>query len=219
MKFSEFIEKTIDSSWGEVNDFCEDIRNKDMLYRFENINSKDDVLFESYTICDKGYFLQAAINAWCEFKELNRPIPNFDDWYWYNKFEKTLEKKSFLALKEDLGDEVFDYFPQYKKRFFIEQRIKRSLRSRLYTFMKGKNKNSSFKYVGCNFEQLKNHFESKFTKGMTWENYGKWHIDHIKPCALFNLTIEKEIYECFNYTNLQPLWAKDNLSKGAKWEI
>ena len=58
----------------------------------------------------------------------------------------------------------------------------------------------------------------KFVSGMSWENYGKWHIDHIKPCASFNLLEEDEQKKCFHYTNLQPLWAKDNLKKGGKYE-
>ena len=52
---------------------------------------------------------------------------------------------------------------------------------------------------------------------MTWENHGVWHIDHIKPCCQFNLIDEEEQKKCFHYTNLQPLWAKDNLSKGGKY--
>jgi DNA/RNA endonuclease G (NUC1) len=48
---------------------------------------------------------------------------------------------------------------------------------------------------------------------MTWENYGKWHIDHIKPCANFNLSNDDEQKLCFHYTNMQPLWAIDNQRK------
>jgi hypothetical protein len=51
---------------------------------------------------------------------------------------------------------------------------------------------------------------------MSWSNYGAWHIDHIKACAKFDLTIDSQQRECFNYTNLQPLWAKENIAKGAK---
>ena len=73
-------------------------------------------------------------------------------------------------------------------------------------------------FLGCTREDLTTHLEGLFQDGMTWDNYGDWHIDHIKPCSKFDLSTEKAQAECFHYTNLQPLWAKDNLSKGAKWE-
>jgi hypothetical protein len=71
--------------------------------------------------------------------------------------------------------------------------------------------------LGCSVEELKAHLSSKFTKGMSFKNYGKWHIDHIKPCAKFDLSKASEQYKCFHYTNLQPLWAKDNLEKSDKF--
>lgn len=76
---------------------------------------------------------------------------------------------------------------------------------------------SSLSLTGCkNWNELKIYLESKFVDGMTWNNMGKWHIDHIKPCSKFDLTDLKQIKKCFHYTNLQPLWAKDNLSKSNK---
>ena len=65
-------------------------------------------------------------------------------------------------------------------------------------------------------KQLKQHLKKQFKKGMSWDNYGKWHIDHIKPCASFNLDDTEEQRRCFNFSNLQPLWVKDNLQKGSK---
>lgn len=53
---------------------------------------------------------------------------------------------------------------------------------------------------------------------MSWENYGEWHIDHIKPCAVFNLDLRSEQIACFRWSNLQPLWGADNQRKGAKWQ-
>ena len=67
-----------------------------------------------------------------------------------------------------------------------------------------------------NIESYKKYLEAKFQNGMDWTNYGEWHIDHIIPCAKFNLTNPEEQKKCFHYTNTQPLWAKDNLSKGSK---
>lgn len=71
--------------------------------------------------------------------------------------------------------------------------------------------------IGCSIEQLLEHLESQFQDGMTWDNYGEWHIDHIKPCAMFDFTKEEDQRECFHYTNLQPLWAEDNLRKSDKY--
>lgn len=70
--------------------------------------------------------------------------------------------------------------------------------------------------TGCELNVLKEFLESKFKQGMSWENHGEWHIDHIKPCCKFDLEDEEEQKKCFHYTNLQPLWAKENLSKGGK---
>jgi hypothetical protein len=77
---------------------------------------------------------------------------------------------------------------------------------------------SAVRDLGCSFEKLKRHLESQFQPGMTWKNYGLhgWHIDHIKPLVLFDLTNRKQFLEACNYKNLQPLWAKENLSKKGK---
>ena len=72
------------------------------------------------------------------------------------------------------------------------------------------------KLVGCSIDQLKQHLEFQFKPGMTWNNYGKWHVDHKKPCASFDLSKPSEQRKCFNWKNLQPLWAEENLSKGAR---
>jgi len=73
--------------------------------------------------------------------------------------------------------------------------------------------------IGCTVEQLRQHLEAQFTEGMSWDNYGRdgWHIDHIRPCAGFDLTDPEQQQQCFHYTNLQPLWAADNIRKGAVW--
>lgn len=93
-------------------------------------------------------------------------------------------------------------------------RLKKVLSSKLSQELSGirKTRNSQ-KLLGCSIDKLRECLESKFQPGMSWNNYGEWHIDHIKPCRSFDLSIESEQLKCFHYTNLQPLWAKDNLSK------
>jgi hypothetical protein len=70
--------------------------------------------------------------------------------------------------------------------------------------------------IGCNIKFLKKYLKKQFKSGMSWSNYGKWHIDHIIPCIKFDLRKESEQRKCFNYSNLQPLWAEDNRRKGNK---
>jgi hypothetical protein len=69
--------------------------------------------------------------------------------------------------------------------------------------------------TGCSVDFLRQHLEAQWKPGMTWENYGiyGWHIDHKRPCASFDLTNPTKRAECFHFSNLQPLWAEDNLSK------
>lgn len=97
-------------------------------------------------------------------------------------------------------------------------RISTRLRSRLGAALKRcPKKGSAIRDLGCSIEQLKIYLASKFSHGMSWENYGRngWHIDHIKPLSLFDLTDANELRAACHFTNLQPLWALDNIRKGA----
>lgn len=100
----------------------------------------------------------------------------------------------------------------------VEYRITRYLRNRLRDALAGKTKSApTLLLLGCPVEYLKNHLESLFQSGMSWDNYGDWHIDHIIPCAHFDLTEDEDQKRCFHWTNLQPLWAKDNREKSDKF--
>lgn len=101
----------------------------------------------------------------------------------------------------------------------IKYRLLCSLRTRIGKVLNGTNKSAStLKLLGCSLSDFRNYYESKFTKGMTWAKVmnGEIHCDHISPCASFDLTKASEQKKCFHYTNLQPLWALDNLQKGSK---
>jgi hypothetical protein len=95
----------------------------------------------------------------------------------------------------------------------------KTMRSRIATAMKRYAKGytktgSSMKYLGCTAIELCRYIEAMFRPRMTWHNYGKaWHLDHVIPCASFDLTQEHERHRAFHYTNLQPLWAKENIRK------
>lgn len=100
-------------------------------------------------------------------------------------------------------------------------KIKCTVRNRLKKFLKIKTinrKTKTFDIIGCDSEFLKKHIENHFTDGMTWNNYGLkgWHIDHKIP--LDSVKTEDDVYKLCHYTNLQPLWWKDNIEKGNKIE-
>lgn len=97
-----------------------------------------------------------------------------------------------------------------------EFRILFNLRRRVRSALKGMHKSEQTrKLIGCSISKLRKHIESQFQAGMNWGNYGDWHLDHIKPCASFDLKNSEQQMACFNYKNLQPLWASDNLKKGS----
>ena len=101
-----------------------------------------------------------------------------------------------------------------KQRATVEGKIKDNLRSRLWGALKqNKKSKKTMELLGCSITFLRSYLEAQFTEGMTWSNI---HIDHIRPCASFDLTDPEQQRECFHYSNLQPLFAIDNMKKGAK---
>jgi len=111
-----------------------------------------------------------------------------------------------------------EWYREYKRNYRRKHRLKYNLSRGLWGCLSGKlKKTRTLNYVGCSLEELWLHLESKFTEGMTRENYGSWHVDHKIPLNAFDFTgsnYEEQLSIAWNYTNLQPLWAKDNFSKG-----
>jgi len=120
---------------------------------------------------------------------------------WYEKNKKKLFKKIKKRRRTD---------PSF--------RMLNNLRRRIVLSLKGNSKSANtLKLLGIpNIEFLWFHLEKSFKPGMTRKNHGKWHIDHIIPCASFDLSKPKEQIKCFHYTNLQALWAHENISKGSR---
>ena len=162
-----------------------------------------------------------------EYREANKEKrkQQYDKWYSKNREERLKRRKKW---REENKEKLAKYRKDNKhiSREFYQRhknnplfRLKSSVRSRIRIAITNQrlNKNTSTaKMLGCTWEELKQHLESKFTEGMKWDNYGEWHVDHIKPLSLANT--EEEMIKLNHYTNLQPLWAKDNLSKGSKYD-
>lgn len=96
-------------------------------------------------------------------------------------------------------------------------RLRAATAARVWAALNGRSDGRLFSRLGYSIEDLVEHLESKFQDGMTWENYGKWHVDHKKPCVLFDQSDPIQFSACWALDNLQPLWAQDNIKKGAKY--
>jgi len=137
------------------------------------------------------------------------------EYYQKNKQAFTRRRRKWYKENRELTTERNK--EKYKKDPLFKIAI--LLRGRLRHAMVGNLKAASTReLLGCAYKHARQHIESQFTEGMSWDNHGMhgWHIDHIIPCASFDLIDPAQQRECFHYTNLQPLWAKDNLAKGDK---
>lgn len=111
---------------------------------------------------------------------------------------------------------------RYNEKILKEpkERIRRAISKGVVRGLLGKKSKRTFDALPYTVEELMSHLESLFQEGMTWDNYGEWEIDHVKPHVMFDYkTMEcPAFYECWALDNLQPLWAEDNRSKGSLYE-
>ena len=145
----------------------------------------------------------------------------------FNKYAKKYSqenKEKILIKSKKYYQENREMISEYRKKRYntdINFKITSNLRTRFKLALKNNAKSgSAVKNLGCTIEEFKKYFESLFTEGMTWEKVfdGSIHIDHKRPLASFDLSKPEEQTKACHYTNLQPLWAVDNLKKSDKWE-
>lgn len=124
----------------------------------------------------------------------------------YKENHRKWRLEHYQKMKEENGPE------------FIQHKIKSNIGRRIREILGQKKSERCADYVGCSLEDLRSHIEKTFVEGMTWDNYGsEWHIDHKIPCAAFDMDDSLEQRACWHYTNLQALWARDNIIKKDKF--
>jgi hypothetical protein len=209
-----------------------------------NITYKEDIMkkiTKKCLNCDKELVNVGYAKKRCDL--CNREYRKL---YWSIREQNPKRKQSNIKrakkFAENNPEKVKEYGIKYRTgksrdKYLLKKKINRTkrydtdintklgeiLRSRLWAALKkqGLKKNhSAMELTGCSKEELIEYLESQFSKGMTWENwslYG-WHIDHIRPVSSYDLSDPAQVKECFHYSNLQPLWAIDNLKKSDSWE-
>ena len=145
--------------------------------------------------------------AYISAKDYNSKYPEKvakckNNWYKNNK-EQVFKIHYDYVKKRKKSD------PEFKLSLAIRARFKQAIK---HSWLRGK----TLSYLGCSISEYKKYLESKFQPGMTWENYGEWHIDHILPLCSFNLKDELEVSKACHFSNTQPLWALDNLKKSSR---
>lgn len=126
--------------------------------------------------------------------------------------KKMIEIRKRNAHKKGLREKLAMQDPMVKLIKTLRCRTRSAIRDNRAT-----KSATTLELLGSSVAYARKHLESQFVDGMSWDNHGEWHIDHIRPCASFDLTDPDQQKECFNYKNLQPLWAEDNLSKSDRW--
>ena len=179
------------------------IKKQNEIIRIENLKKASKKYLESLPKLTEEQKKQRRYESGKRYREKNK--------------DKILNNKNKYIRSKEGKIKAAEW--QSKMMSNIGFRINKNLRGRVYVALKrGCKSDTTMNLLGCTIDEFKMYFESLFTDGMSWEKYmeGGIHIDHIKPCISFDLTKEEEQRKCFHYTNLQPLWAIDNLKKGTK---
>lgn len=133
-------------------------------------------------------------------------------------YQKNVEERLFYAKQyRENNKEKRNEYEKHRKKTDKIFKLKHLVRNRISKFLKIKRftkKHSTFELIGCTPKELKIYLEQKFTNGMSWDNQGEWHIDHKIPLA--SAKSEEELYKLCHFTNLQPMWAAENIKKGSK---
>jgi len=218
-KSSNYFSKLTNNNDG-LDNYCKDCskqKNKEKKNRVKTPVIIDETITKVCRVCNNEKKLS-------EYRVTRKSSDNFNHiciectpkGTWNKEKEKASQKKYRMNNPEKMKDK---YRKQGKN---INRRVRDSLNHRISEALftkKVTKRNKTFEYVGCDIEFFRKWIEHQFIKDMSWENYGNWHLDHVKPCCSFDLSKEDDVKKCFSWKNIQPLWANDNIIKNNKIDI
>jgi len=194
------------------------LKNKEKISKYAKIHGKE------YRLKNKEYFIAYRLRNKAHRIE------------WISKNKERVQKKhrEYISKNRDYwlqwdrdrrrnrSPEARAHHNKYKRAYRKMRcekdpsfKLRQQLASRIWSALKGSQKSAhTMELIGCTVEELWIHLESQFKRGMTRSNYGIWHCDHIQACAKFDLADPAQQRICFHWSNLQPLWATDNIKKG-----
>jgi hypothetical protein len=172
----------------------------------------------------KIYYSKNKVKLTIKSKKYRKENPNkikilHRKYYLAHKLEYSLQRKKWRKENISRVHETTRVYKRNKWKNNIQFKLSESLRNRLHDALKNNYKKGMvLEHLGCTIPELKIHLEKQFQPGMTWGNWAQfgWHVDHIIPLDTFDLTDEKQLSQVCHYTNLQPMWWLENLSKSKK---
>lgn len=212
---------------------CSKCKQEKKVCEFGNSKSSKDGLLYCCKKCNNKRSVEYRKNNPEKVLEITRNWTAKNPEWVYNRHKKWRDENRELAneIKRDWLNKNPEKRKQYRENYKPRKREQRKERRNtdpifnLTNRMRGRLRkyliilniaktNKTFEIVGCSPQFLKEHLEKQFIDGMTWENRSEWHIDHKIP--LSSAKTEEELYKLCHYTNLQPLWAEENLKKSNK---
>lgn len=185
---------------------CNLEKTEDSFYFRKNRNKYSTICKDCAKTNSKDKYIKNRYNILEQKKEYRKnnsaKISKYGKKWREDNKQKILENNRFYKKKKRETDIIF--------------RLHCNISSSISRCVKRKTTTQYLKTFGYTIDNLVEHLESLFEKGMNWENYGKWHIDHIYPVSKFNLEDEEQLKRCWALDNLQPLWDLDNIKKGNK---
>lgn len=141
-----------------------------------------------------------------------------------NKDKVSQQRKEYRTKNQHSLNEYFREYRLTNPNHRLAQNLRNNLNKKLTQINVSKD-SSTIQLLGCTINEFRSYLEKLWLPNMSWDNYGvyknqgtrTWHIDHIKPCSLFDLTDIKQQKECFHYSNMQPMWADENIAKSNKY--
>jgi hypothetical protein len=185
---------------------------------FEKNKNKMEIYYKNYREENKEKIKTLRQNKKDELKEYTKQWRENNKEYNKKYYENNKNKiKQYYNKNKEKINKYQNIYQKQKREINPLYKLITNIRTRIYMSLKAKGytkKSKTFETLGCSYEDFKQHLERQFTKGMTWDNLGQWHLDHIIPVSLAK--DEQELIRLNHYTNFQPLWAKDNLEKHNK---
>jgi len=217
------VNKDYNKKWYQKNK--ERLRKKSLQYHYDN---RDKVLKRMAKYNKKHKEKHRKIAREYYFKNKDEINKSCKEWRQKNiEHDRQRSREYYYKHRDKMINDATNYAKNNRDK--INKRIKNkiksdptyklklALQSRTSAALTSYSSSTFEEFLGCSIQKARKHIELQFKKGMMWSNHGKWHIDHIRPVSSFDLSKKDQIYKCFNFKNLQPLWAKENLSKGTKY--